>query len=169
MRSEVSEKVLTSDEVDRALVFTRTMRSANVLAEKLIRSGIKATAIHGNKSQNARQQALVAFQRKQVQVLVATDVAARGIDIDGITHVVNFDLPHEPESYVHRIGRTGRAGEAGIALSFCSASEHCELRAIEELIGEKLPLSTTQQPHLAKHDSSRPARRQRSAQSQRLN
>ena len=100
-------KILTAAGVDRALVFTRTKRGAQNLAERLARSGIKATAIHGNKSQSARQRALVAFQRKQVQVLVATDVAARGIDIDGITHVVNFDLPSEPESYVHRIGRTG--------------------------------------------------------------
>ena len=132
--------VLTSDEVDRALVFTRTKRGANVLAEKLVRGGIKATAIHGNKSQNARQQALAAFRRNQVQVLVATDVAARGIDIDGITHVVNFDLPHEPENYVHRIGRTGRAGGVGIALSFCSQTERSELGAIERFIGKTLDI-----------------------------
>ena len=133
-------RVLTSDEVDRALVFTSTKRGANVLAEKLVRGGIKATAIHGNKSQNARQQALAAFQRNQVQVLVATDVAARGIDIDGITHVVNFDLPHEPENYVHRIGRTGRAGRVGIALSFCSQTERRELGAIERFIGKTLDI-----------------------------
>ena len=136
-------KVLTAADVDRALVFTRTKRGASALAEKLVRSGINATAIHGNKSQCARQQALAAFRRNKVQVLVATDVAARGIDIDGITHVVNFDLPDEPESYVHRIGRTGRAGAEGIALSFCSASEHRELRAIEKLIGKKVPLART--------------------------
>ena len=131
--------ILTAADVHRALVFTRTKRGANVLAEKLVRSGIKATAIHGNKSQNARQQALAAFRADTVQVLVATDVAARGIDIDGITHVVNFDLPDQPESYVHRIGRTGRAGAEGIALTFCTSGEHRELRAIEKLIGAKVP------------------------------
>jgi ATP-dependent RNA helicase RhlE len=130
--------ILNGVEVERALVFTKTKRMANTVAEKLIKSGIKATAIHGNKSQNARQRALEAFRRKQVQVLVATDVAARGIDIDGITHVVNFDLPMEPESYVHRIGRTGRAGAEGVALTFCTAGERRELRAIERLIGQKL-------------------------------
>ena len=135
------QDILNDAQVERALVFTKTKRTANTVAEKLIQSGIKATAIHGNKSQNARQRALEAFRRKQVQVLVATDVAARGIDIDGITHVVNFDLPLEPESYVHRIGRTGRAGAEGVALSFCTPNERPELRAIERLIGQKLLLA----------------------------
>jgi len=138
------KEILSSPEVDRTLVFTKTKRGANLLADKLVRSGVRATAIHGNKSQSARQRALEAFRRNQVQVLVATDVAARGIDIDGITHVVNYDLPMEPESYVHRIGRTGRAGAEGIALSFCSGSERRELRAIEQLIGMKLPLAENQ-------------------------
>ncbi len=137
-KRELLHNILKDVEVERALVFTKTKHTANVVAEKLMRSGIKATAIHGNKSQNARQRALEAFRRKQVQVLVATDVAARGIDIDGITHVVNFDLPLEPENYVHRIGRTGRAGAEGVALSFCSAEERRELRAIEKLIGRRL-------------------------------
>ena len=109
-----------------------------MISKRLERGGVSSTAIHGNKSQNARQRALEAFRRKQVQVLVATDVAARGIDIDGITHVVNFDLPDEPEGYVHRVGRTGRAGAKGTALSFCSESERGKLRAIEKLIGESL-------------------------------
>ena len=135
------QKILTSDGVERALVFTKTKRGADRVAEKLGRSGIKATAIHGNKSQNARQRALEAFRRQRVQVLVATDVAARGIDIDDITHVVNFDLPLEPDNYIHRIGRTGRAGADGIALSFCTMDEHRELRAIERLIGHKLPVA----------------------------
>ena len=161
-------KVLMAPEVDRALVFTRTKRGAQNLAERLARSGIKATAIHGNKSQSARQRALAAFQRKQVQVLVATDVAARGIDIDGITHVVNFDIPNEPESYVHRIGRTGRAGAAGIALSFCSASERLELRAIEKLIGTKVPLADEQpRPEQQEHRPSRSSRGRRSIASRR--
>src|SRR5690606_10766800 len=107
-------------------------RGANVLAEKLDSNGIRAVAIHGNKSQSARQRALEAFRSNKVQVLVATDVAARGIDIDGVTHVVNYDIPNEPESYVHRIGRTGRAGALGIALSFCSDAERAELREIEK-------------------------------------
>ena len=135
------EKTLGEADVDRVLVFTKTKRGANAVAEQLVRSGISATAIHGNKSQNARQKALTAFRRRQVKVLVATDVAARGIDVDGITHVINFDLPVEPESYVHRIGRTGRAGAEGIALSFCCAAERRELRAIEQLIGQKVPVS----------------------------
>ena len=132
------KQILRAPETERALVFTKTKRAANMLAEKLVHNGFKATAIHGNKSQGARQRALEAFRSKQVQVLVATDVAARGIDIDSITHVVNYDLPIEPESYVHRIGRTGRAGAEGIALSFCCANEGSELRAIEELIGQEL-------------------------------
>ncbi|MEZ6092375.1 MAG: DEAD/DEAH box helicase [Pirellulaceae bacterium] len=134
----VLRKILLSDDVERAIVFTRTKRGANTLAEKLMKGGIRSGAIHGNKSQAARQKALEAFRRYDVQVLVATDVAARGIDIDGITHVVNFDMPTEPESYVHRIGRTGRAGAAGIAISFCTAAEHDELRAIERLVGDSL-------------------------------
>ncbi len=133
--------MLTESGSERAIVFTKTKRGANTLAEQLSRTGVKATAIHGNKSQNARQRALDAFRRKQVHVLVATDVAARGIDIDGITHVFNFDLPVEPESYVHRIGRTGRAGAEGIAISFCSRNERRELRAIEQLIGQKVPVT----------------------------
>ena len=138
------QRILNTNGVERALVFTKTKRGANVVAQRLERSGIRATAIHGNKSQSARERALEAFRRKQVQVLVATDVAARGLDIDGITHVVNFDLPIEPEGYVHRIGRTGRAGAEGVALSFCSASERPELRAIEELIGQRVPLAAGQ-------------------------
>ncbi len=132
------ESLLKGEDVERALVFTKTKRTANVLSEKLMHSGIKATAIHGNKTQNARQRALDSFRRKQVQVLVATDVAARGIDVDGITHVINYDLPMEPENYIHRIGRTGRAGAEGVALSFCTPQERGDLRAIERLIGMKL-------------------------------
>lgn len=143
-KRELLKTVLRKPEVDRAIVFSRTKRGANMLAQKLLLSGIKAAAIHGNKSQGARQRALVAFRTKQVQVLVATDVAARGIDIDGVTHVVNYDLPAEPESYVHRIGRTGRAGAEGIALSFCSTDERRDLLAIERLIGQKVPLAPGQ-------------------------
>ncbi|MGE0377365.1 MAG: DEAD/DEAH box helicase, partial [Planctomycetaceae bacterium] len=140
-KQELLQKILKGGEVERALVFTKTKRGANLLADQLLRHGIKATAIHGNKSQAARQRALEAFRRNQVQVLVATDVAARGIDIDGISHVVNFDLPVEPEGYVHRIGRTGRAGAAGVALTFCCPGEGRELRAIEQFIGQKVPVA----------------------------
>jgi ATP-dependent RNA helicase RhlE len=133
-------EVISGKNFDRAIVFTRTKHGANALAKKLERAGIRSAAIHGNKSQNARQQALEAFRRKQVTVLVATDVAARGLDIDGVTHVINFDMPVEPESYVHRIGRTGRAGAEGVAISFCMADERGELRAIEKLIGQRLQI-----------------------------
>ncbi len=143
-KQELLQETLGAPEVDRAIVFTRTKRGANVVAEKLLRSGIKAVAIHGNKSQAARQRALTAFRDKDVKVLVATDVAARGIDIDGVTHVINFDIPNEPESYVHRIGRTGRAGADGIALSFCCPEERDDLRAIEKLIGQKVPSAPNQ-------------------------
>ncbi len=145
----VIRQLLESSEVDRAIVFTKTKRGANMLAEKLSRAGVHATAIHGNKSQNARQKALEAFRSKEVNVLVATDVAARGIDIDGVTHVINYDMPVEPESYVHRIGRTGRAGAAGIAISLCTSAERAELRAIEELIGKRIPLAANQPTPLA--------------------
>ncbi|WP_197168173.1 DEAD/DEAH box helicase [Neorhodopirellula pilleata] len=138
-------KLLSSQECDRAIVFTRTKHGANALVRKLERDGIKAVAIHGNKTQNARQKALLAFRNNDIGVLVATDVAARGIDIDGVSHVINFDMPVEPESYVHRIGRTGRAGAAGIAISFCTGDERDELRAIESLIGKKIPVENPEE------------------------
>jgi ATP-dependent RNA helicase RhlE len=124
--------------MNRVIVFTRTKHGANRVSEYLIKNGIVADAIHGNKSQNARQRALEAFRSGKARVLVATDIAARGIDIDDISHVVNFELPNEPESYVHRIGRTARAGGAGIALSFCDSSERNYLRDIERLIHNKI-------------------------------
>lgn len=132
--------LLGGDSVDRAIVFTRTKHGANALTRKLEHAGIPAAAIHGNKTQNARVKALESFRQKRVTVLVATDVAARGIDIAGVTHVINYDMPVEPESYVHRIGRTGRAGEKGIAVSFCTSEERDELRAIEKLIGKRLTI-----------------------------
>lgn len=137
----VLNHILNGPDVDRAIVFTKTKRGANRLSEKLEKKGIKSAAIHGNKSQSARQKALAAFRNGSIRVLVATDVAARGIDIDGVTHVVNFDMPHEPESYVHRIGRTGRAGAEGIAVSLCTPEERCDLKAIERLIGKKVPIA----------------------------
>ncbi len=141
-KQESLQSIVTADDAGQVLVFTKTKRGADAVARKLDRSGIKTAAIHGNKSQNARQRALDAFRAYRVQVLVATDVAARGIDVDGITHVVNFDLPIDPESYVHRIGRTGRAGASGIAISFCTDGERRELREIQKLLGNKVRLIT---------------------------
>jgi ATP-dependent RNA helicase RhlE len=124
----------------RTLVFTRTKHRAENIVRQLTRKGIPASSIHSNKSQIQRQRALAAFDRGKVKVLVATDIVARGIDVDGISHVVNFELPNDPTSYVHRIGRTARAGTNGIALSFCDFSEVAMLRSIEKLT--KSPLTT---------------------------
>ena len=126
--------LLSDPEFERVIVFTRTKHRANRVARQLEQAGIEAAAIHGNKSQAARQKALDGFKRDRVRVLVATDIAARGIDVDGVSHVINFELPNEPESYVHRIGRTARAGAAGMALSFCDPAERDHLRGIERLI-----------------------------------
>jgi ATP-dependent RNA helicase RhlE len=125
----------------RTLVFTRTKHGANRLSEQLDRAGIGSAAIHGNKSQGARERALEAFRRGTTRVLVATDVAARGIDVEGVSLVVNFDLPNVAESYVHRIGRTGRAGASGRAISFCDREERSLLVDIERLIRQRLPVS----------------------------
>ena len=133
-KQRMLEHLLRDDEVSRAIVFTRTKHGANRVAKKLERAGIGAEAIHGNKSQNARQRALSNFKNGDAWVLVATDIAARGIDIDAVSHVFNFELPHEPESYVHRIGRTGRAGATGAAWSLVDPSERGRLRAVERLI-----------------------------------
>jgi ATP-dependent RNA helicase RhlE len=132
------KEVLRDPTMKRVLVFTRTKHAANRVAEQLDRGGIRAAAIHGNKSQNARQRALDGFKRGELRVLVATDIAARGIDVDDVTHVINFELPDEPESYVHRIGRTARAGASGVALSFCDREERDNLRAIERLTRTKV-------------------------------
>jgi ATP-dependent RNA helicase RhlE len=134
--------------VKRVIVFSRTKHGANRVAEQLEKSGIKAQAIHGNKSQNARQKALDAFKAGSVRVLVATDIAARGIDVEGVTHVINFDLPMEPESYVHRIGRTARASADGAAVSFCSADEVAQLRAIEREIRRPVPVDEAHPFHV---------------------
>jgi ATP-dependent RNA helicase RhlE len=127
--------LLCTPEVKKAIVFTRTKHGANRVAQRLEKSGIGAEAIHGNKSQSARTKALDSFSKDRSWVLVATDIAARGIDVDGVTHVINFDVPHDPESYVHRIGRTGRAGAEGCAWSFVDPSERKRLHAVEKLIG----------------------------------
>jgi ATP-dependent RNA helicase RhlE len=132
-------EVLKGNTIDRALVFTRTKHGADKVSRDLSRAGILADAIHGNKSQNARQKALSNFKSRLTRVLVATDIAARGIDIDDLSHVINFELPNIPESYVHRIGRTGRAGANGSAIAFCDAEEKEYLRDIQRLIGLKIP------------------------------
>jgi ATP-dependent RNA helicase RhlE len=136
------ERVLRAAGVERALVFTRTKHGANRLLEHLGRAGIDSAAIHGNKSQGARLRALEAFRAGTTRVLVATDLAARGIDVDGISHVINFDLPADAECYVHRIGRTGRAGAVGRAISFCDRDERGLLADIERLIRHRLPVGS---------------------------
>ena len=138
--------LLRRPEVESALVFTRTKHGADRVVRELSREGIQARAIHGDKSQGARQEALAQFKQGKIHVLVATDIAARGIDIAGLSHVFNYDLPHEPESYVHRIGRTGRAGHEGVAVSFCCIDEMKDLKAIEKLIGKQIPRKESQWP-----------------------
>ncbi len=172
IRIEVSPKTITVDKVEqhvyfvdavskrallidllrdpalaRVIVFTRTKHGANKVSEHVGKAGITTEALHGNKSQGARQQALARFRAGKARVLVATDIAARGIDVDGITHVINFELPNEPESYVHRIGRTARAGAAGIALSFCDSSERSHLRGIERLTKRPLGVAGDRRTH----------------------
>jgi superfamily II DNA/RNA helicase len=155
--------VLKRETIDRALIFTRTKHGADKVVRGLLRAGITAEAIHGNKSQGQRERVLAAFRNGGVKTLVATDIAARGIDVDGISHVVNFDLPNVPETYVHRIGRTARAGAAGVAISLCDAEETAYLRDIEKLIRISIPVtdrrSHTQraEPPIARNGSGRPA------------
>jgi ATP-dependent RNA helicase RhlE len=132
--------ILRDAAMGRVLVFTRTKHGADRVVKHLQAAGVVTAAIHGDKSQSQRERALAQFRAGQVRVLVATDIAARGIDVDGVTHVINYDLPNVPESYVHRIGRTARAGAAGIAISFCDASERAQLKDIEKLIRARLPV-----------------------------
>lgn len=131
--------VLNDKTIKRAIVFTRTKHGADKVTKDLNFAGIKAEAIHGNKAQNARQRALENFKTGSIRILVATDIAARGIDVDEITHVINYEMPNEPETYVHRIGRTGRAGASGIALSFCDMDERAYLKDIQKLIKKPIP------------------------------
>ena len=132
--------VLEDTDIKTVLVFTRTKHGADKVVKVLLKAGITAEAIHGNKSQNARQTALNNFKSQKTRVLVATDIAARGIDVDDLEYVINFELPNVPETYVHRIGRTGRAGAKGTAISFCDIEEKSELKDIEKLIGKKIPV-----------------------------
>ncbi|HEY2827865.1 MAG TPA: DEAD/DEAH box helicase [Pirellulales bacterium] len=135
-------QVVGATDCSRALVFTRTKHGADKVARQLGVEGIRADAIHGNKSQSARERALSQFRAGKLHVLVATDVAARGIDVDGISHVINYDVPTDPESYVHRIGRTGRAGATGIALTFCESSERGAFRDIEKLVRQRIQIAS---------------------------
>jgi superfamily II DNA/RNA helicase len=135
------KRLLSDPAIDRALIFTRTKHGADRVVRGLVDAGIKAQAIHGNKSQSQREAALGAFRTGNVRTLVATDIAARGIDVTGISHVINFDLPNVPESYVHRIGRTARAGRDGIAISLVASDEVALLRDIQKLIGTTIPAS----------------------------
>ena len=130
--------VLKNGAIEHVLVFTRTKHGADKVVKDLNKSGIKAEAIHGNKSQGARERALKGFKNKSIRVLVATDIASRGIDVEKLSHVINFEIPEQAETYVHRIGRTGRAGSAGIALSFCSSEEMSYMRGISKLINKKI-------------------------------
>ncbi len=166
----------------RTLVFSRTKHGADKIVRRLKREGIEAAAIHGNKSQAARQRVLAQFKSDRLPVLIATDIAARGLDVDDISHVINYDMPHDPETYVHRIGRTGRAGAAGIAVSFCGRDEHSQLRLIERLIRSTIAVqkqpqfpegtepSSSQSPVVAKGTQSagrksRPPRQRKSKRS----
>lgn len=144
--------LLNNMNIERALVFTRTKHGADRVARELTKAGIQSQAIHGNKSQNARQTALTAFKAHKTRILVATDIAARGIDIDDLTHVVNYDLPNISESYVHRIGRTGRAGASGKAIAFCDSEEKEYLKDIQKLIGKKVPVMDGHDYPLMIHD-----------------
>jgi ATP-dependent RNA helicase RhlE len=146
-KKDLLRHVLKDRSFKRVIVFTRTKRGANQVSEVLDSNGIPSAAIHGNKSQGARQRALEEFRSGKIRVLVATDIAARGIDIDGISHVINFELPNVSESYVHRIGRTARAGADGSAISFCDSEERAYLKDIEKLTGQKINVDTTQPYH----------------------
>jgi ATP-dependent RNA helicase RhlE len=139
-KRQVLSTMLADEAMKSVIIFSRTKHGADRVTKDLERDGFKAAVIHGNKSQNARQKALNDFREGSVRILVATDIAARGIDVPGISHVVNFDLPDEAESYVHRIGRTGRNGMDGIAITLCDPSENSKLRQVERIIRTKLPI-----------------------------
>jgi ATP-dependent RNA helicase RhlE len=141
-KTDLLVHILQDSSISRSLVFTRTKHGADKLVKQLSKTGIEAAAIHGNKSQNARQKALSDFKNNHVRVLIATDIAARGLDIDELPHVVNYEMPNVPETYVHRIGRTGRAGLSGTAVSFCDMEEKADLRNIQKLIGFNVPVKS---------------------------
>jgi len=142
--------IIKEEQVNRAIVFTRTKHGANRLVKQLDQSRIDAAAIHGNKSQGARTKALADFKKGHISILVATDIASRGIDVEGVTHVFNYDLPNDPESYVHRIGRTARAGKSGVAYGFCDDTESGYLVSIQRLIGYEIPIDEDHEFHFVR-------------------
>jgi ATP-dependent RNA helicase RhlE len=164
------KEVFASEEIETALIFTRTKHGADKVARDLVKNGIPAVAIHGNKSQQARQKALQGFKDRSICVLVATDIASRGIDVDRISHVINYELPEVPETYVHRIGRTGRAGESGKAISFCASEERGSLKDINKLLPRSIEIRNmsgfvpqVREPEMATSErTERPARNFRS-------
>ena len=149
--------ILKSGKIESALVFTRTKHGANKIVEHIQKAGITAAAIHGNKSQSARQKALIAFKSREIKVMVSTDIASRGIDIDQLSHVINFEIPNESETYVHRIGRTGRAKNSGIAISLCDAEEVGYIKDIHRLIKKEIPIDDDH-PYPVAHDLTKGAR-----------
>jgi len=154
-KKDLLRHILKDQSLNRVIVFTRTKYGANQVSEALGKSGIVSEAIHGNKSQGARQRALENFRSGRTRVLVATDIAARGIDIDEISHVINFEVPNIAESYVHRIGRTARAGAEGTAISFSDAEERSFIKDIEKLIGQSIPVDRDQPYHSETVENSR--------------
>lgn len=138
-RNLLKHLIVKNNDIDHAIVFTRTKHGADKVARELTKAGVRSEAIHGNKSQNARERALKGFKAREVKILVATDIASRGIDVDQLSHVINFELPEVAETYVHRIGRTGRAGANGVAISFCSKDEKPYLKSITKLINQQIP------------------------------
>jgi len=148
-KKNLLQDLLKDSAIKSALVFTRTKHGADKVVKNLVKQGITSEAIHGNKSQNARQRALTNFKNGNTRILVATDIAARGIDVDGLSHVFNYELPNVPETYVHRIGRTGRAGENGMAISFCDTEERAYLKDIQKLIKIELPVVSNHEYHSA--------------------
>jgi ATP-dependent RNA helicase RhlE len=160
-KKQLLHHLLNDPQIESVLVFTRTKHGANKVVQDLDKAGVSAEAIHGNKSQAARQRALSNFKNRETRVLVATDIAARGIDIDELKHVINYEIPNIPETYVHRIGRTGRAGHSGIAISFCDAEETTYIRDIHKLIGKPIPVQDhpyhTEHPAGVRPAASKPA------------
>lgn len=154
-KRRVLTEILSDKAVERTVVFTRTKRGADRVCKHLVASNLNAASIHGDKSQGQRDRAMKGFRSGKTSILVATDVAARGIDIDDISHVVNFEIPNVPESYVHRIGRTARAGRSGVAISLCDPSERTFLRNIEKLIGSKIQSDAPDDERLGKNPSKR--------------
>jgi len=156
-KTDLLAHLLTSLSISRAIVFTRTKHGADKVAKQLSHRDIPSAAIHGNKSQNQRERSLNAFRTGKTHVLIATDIASRGIDVDGVSHVFNYDLSNDPESYVHRIGRTARAGASGLAISFCDAEERGYLRDIQRLIKQDIPVRDDHPGHIPAGDPSAPA------------